>query len=731
MHSDPLAVASNKPDIEKLLTEFRSCFPSSGAGMGSDWADRIRFSIWEGQNEDGKKHGFKGKEAFPWEGASDSRSMLVDGVIVENVGVLVTAFWNAMVKSKMAWREGSSYGVALADHWINECMAEDLVREVELAAQYRETYGWFVLAPTWEQQVTLKRKVVSLSELAVYASSNAQSLGIDINTLQQWSQIIMDPSQDATGVEILKVIWNHYNSQSIPPKLAHLVPTPSDAKLKRALKELREKSETEVVYADLSKNGPQLVALKPYEEVWIPPDATEPQKARVIFRREYITEAELRARVRTDDYDEKWVEEVKNHRGQGSSILSMPTGTGGSVSQAMQPKTHSNQVVSPDGSLCEVIHAYHRAVDEDNVPGVYVTTFSPAVTKDARGNAIYAKHELVDYPHGEYPFVGGAREHWCRRFTSSRGVPEIIFTHQNRDKALDDALIDRTSVTVLPPVNVYDTPLGSKYKFGPAIQNKVLPGREPQFMQVPDGRGVSDALVAKEHIQSRVENYFGMMSEKVPPQRVQTVQAKSVGSFLLAFSKAFQQLVCLGQAYLTDEEFADITGAPSGWLESRRSNPNLLQSQLKYDVRELDPEMATKRIEAMNQVVIPSDVTGVIDRAKWVAIQVRSINPTWGKELIIPGPQASEAMFKGVRDDLAQMYLGNEAKYTENDPAAQQKLQFADQIVASNPNYQQAIQQGGRFAELLQKWIENLKFSMTQQNNKMIGRIGVQPEGMQ
>jgi len=731
MHSDPLAVASNKPNITELLTEFRSCFPSSGAGMGSDWADRVRFSIWEGQSEDGKKHGTKGKEAFPWEGASDSRSMLVDEVIVENVGVLVTAFANAMVKPKMSVREGASYGVALADHWINDCMSEELIREVELAAQYRETYGWFVLSPTWEQQVTLKRKTVSLSELAVYAATNAQSLGIDINTLQQWSQIIMDPSQDETGVEILKVIWNHYNSQSIPPKLLHLVPAPSDAKLRKALKDLREKSETEIVYADLTKNGPQLVALKPYEDVWIPPDATEVQKARVIFRREYITEADLRARVRTDEYDEAWVNLVAQHRGQASSFQMLPTGTGGSVTQAMQPKTHSNQIVSPEGALCEVIHAYHRAVDEDNVPGVYVTTFSAAVSKDEQGNDICAKHELLDYPHGEYPFVGGAREHWCRRFTSSRGVPEIIATHQNRDKALDDALIDRTSVTVLPPVNVYDTPLGGKYKFGPAIQNRVLPGREPQFMQVPDGRGVSDAVVVKEHIQKRIDNYFGKMSENVPPQRVQTVQAMSVGSFLMAFSKAFQQLIALGSAYMTDEEFSEVTGAPQGWLESRRTQPKALQSQLKYDVRELDPEMATKRIEAMNQVVIPSDVTGVIDRAKWVAIQVRSINPAWGKDLIIPGPQASEAMFKAVRDDLAQMFLGNEAKYTENDPAAQQKLQFADQIVASNPNYQQAIQQGGRFAELLQKWIDNLKFSITQQNNKQIGRIGVQPEGMQ
>jgi len=73
------------------------------------------------------------------------------------------------------------------------------------------------------------------------------------------------------------------------------------------------------------------------------------------------------------------------------------------------------------------------------------------------------------------------------------------------------------------------------------------------------------------------------------------------------------------------------------------------------------------------------------------------------------------------------MFLGNEPKYVENDPTASSKLQFASQIVASNPNYQSGLQQGGRFAELMQKWAMNLQFSITQEQNKQVGRIGVTP----
>lgn len=731
MHSDPLAGASKTPDIKELLKQYQGCSPSANAGFNHTWADKVRFSIWAGQTEDGKKHGTKSDEAFPWEGASDSRSMLVDQVIVENVGVLMTSFWQASVKSKMAWREGSSYGVALADYWVNECMYSDLMREVELAAQYREQYGWFILHPTWEQKIALKRKLISLAELGIYVASNAQSLGVDMTTIQQWSTMIMDESQDETTIQVLKLIWNHYVAQAIPSQLAHLVPEPRDAALRKAVKEFRTKGEAEIVYADLVKNGPKIIALKPYEEVFIPTSTTDIQSARAIFRREYVTAAELRSRVQTDGYDEKWVKLVESKKGEGTSFSDLQTAEGGTIRDALGRGNRMDQPFVQQGDLVEIIHAFVKSVDEDNVPAVYMTTFSGVVTCDEAGNEIYGKAEILDYPHGQYPFVAGAREFWCRRLTSSRGVPEIIYTHQARDKALDDALIDRTSISVIPPLNVYDTPLGSKYRFGPAVQNKVIPGREPRFMETPDGRGINDAMVAKEQIQSVVANYFGMMSEKVPPQRITTVQAKSVGAFMLAWSEAFQQLVNLGQAYISDDEFAAVTGAPAGWLDQRRSQPSLLSAQLQFDVRELDAELCTERIKAMNEVVIPSDVAGVIDRTKWVQVQVRAINPTWAKELVVPGQQASETMFRGVREDLAQMFLGNEAKYSENDPAAKQKLDWAQQIVAANPNYQQALQSNGRFAQLLQKWIDSLTFSLQQQQNKTIGRIGVAPESMQ
>jgi sortase (surface protein transpeptidase) len=53
-------------------------------------------------------------------------------------------------------------------------------------------------------------------------------------------------------------------------------------------------------------------------------------------------------------------------------------------------------------------------------------------------------------------------------------------------------------------------------------------------------------------------------------------------------------------------------------------------------------------------------------------------------------------------------------------------LQFSQQVLQSNPKYQQQLQQDQLFQANLQKYIENLQFSVQQQQNAVTGRLGVQ-----
>ncbi|MBT3843202.1 MAG: hypothetical protein HOF61_13605 [Verrucomicrobia bacterium] len=59
------------------------------------------------------------------------------------------------------------------------------------------------------------------------------------------------------------------------------------------------------------------------------------------------------------------------------------------------------------------------------------------------------------------------------------------------------------------------------------------------------------------------------------------------------------------------------------------------------------------------------------------------------------------------------------------------KMQFMQQIVQGNPKCQEALQDDERFQALLENYGKNLQQSVTQEQNKMIGRIGVQPVNQQ
>jgi len=108
-------------------------------------------------------------------------------------------------------------------------------------------------------------------------------------------------------------------------------------------------------------------------------------------------------------------------------------------------------------------------------------------------------------------------------------------------------------------------------------------------------------------------------------------------------------------------------------------------------------------------------------------MMIQAIAPEMAGELIMNQAQASQKMFKDVQSDIALMLLGNEALYQENDPTAQTKLQYTQQIIQSNAKAQQALQQDENFQQLFNNYVKSLQMSVMQQQNAQIGRIGVSP----
>jgi hypothetical protein len=758
---------SGKPNVPELSNMFQRCGPVVAGGLA--WLDNTRFCRWPNQFVDGRKHDIPGKKdgaAIPFDGASDMRPFVVDDIIAERAAMKATAFWHARMQPGSSETDDGNYAIALLEWLIFRLMFYDLTREVELSAQYEEHYGWMVLAPRWRREIGMKKKTITLAEIQQAAQEvqqqqsqqqQAQDQGQDpgpaidpqLVQLAQLPTMIADPMQEDAAIEFLSQWYDRYVKNEVPADMQDAVPDVKISTVRKAVQDLRDTGTGTVPIAYLAKNQPEIAALKPWDEVFIPPELTTENE--IVFQVERVHEGELRSRIITDGYDKDWVEKAVKYKGAITAapmeIRATPLGLGGLTGGATSSPVFSAQPTL-NNTLIEILHCIYRAADADGVPAIYNTTIHKLITESC------AKHEEVEGCGADLPYAAGVREWWCRSITSSRGVPERAHTTQNIIKGILDSIIDRANITALPPVNVYESPTGAQYKFGPAVQNYVRMGKEPKFMETPNGQGLSESVEVLTAVTKMKDNSYGLMSEDVPAPRLQMSQSMAVARFLMTWNKAMQQVMALCRVHMEDADFGDITGAPAGWLDAHRDDADVLNVSLMFDVRELDSELMMKRIETMNNIALPADVMGTINRAQWSSDMVRAIlGPMAAKRLVTPLPDASQALMDKANLEVLKMFAGNPPNFMDKaDPTAAGLLQDVQQIVTQNPTYLRAltddalatvagqnagqiVQQIGprnpdpRFSELLTKYLQNLKFiGVTQPENQQIGKMGVNPQ---
>ena len=686
--TDEMARVGEAPNVSALTEELRRSATDYGVFARVDKVESVRYCRWPGQTDDGKKwnDANRNKPAFPWDGASDTRIPLADEVVNGLVDLCSTAFWRSMMRvspTNVSQLDQAVTAHNLMDWAVNAKMYNDLTREVELLSQYLWTYGWAGVHVTWQQEMGQKEQHLTMDQvLAIAAQSPEGSVLADLPNL------IANPEADDQSAELLLAAFPNLRKR----------------RALKAIRELRDEGECDFPVPTMVTNKPMIAALAPWDELVFPPETTDIQSARVIFRRFYMTEAQLLNKVEVEEWDEEWAKEAINTMGRFSDYADF---TSYSLGLA------ENSVLDRE-NLIEVVYAYQKAVDQDGVPGVFYTVFSPQVGDK------WGYFEGLEYAHGQYPFVVWRSEMVYRQITESRGVPEICATWQHEVKAQRDSIFDYTSLATLPPIEVPKT-RGGNLKIGPAVQVPVLRRGEIGFLQ-PPAREPSVAFNLIEAVMAQTDRYFGRPTEKVAPAVTQMRQQRLINNWLHGWTEAFRQVLALTLQYVGPTEVMRITA-------SQTQLPPDVQDfdvMLKFDIRELSTDLVTEKLKAISTLVLPLDTAGVIDRAKLISVALRAIDPTLATELVMQQGPAAQKMFGETNDEIALMSLGNPPQLRENDPTAAMRLQFSQQVLASNPKYQAQLQQDPLFQANLQKYIENLQFSVQQQQNAVTGRLGVQ-----
>jgi hypothetical protein len=568
-------------------------------------------------------------------------------------------------------------------------MPQQLYKEATLAAQYAFQYGWSAFFVGWQQNISVRTQEISMQQIMELAQ-------------QSGSQVLMElPNLIASAPEQAAEIM-----QAAMPDLKA-----SDAK--RMVRELAKTGMTSKDEEYVSRNLPEIVALKPWDEIIFPPETADLQRSRVIFRRTWMSEVELREKITTEGWNPDWVERALQQLGKSTTYYNinlLPTTT-------MMVYNGVNYM-----NMVEVVYCYTKSLDGD-APAIFYTVICPqAASNRQEDTSSWAIHERLDYAHGEYPFVEFRREQLRRAITDTRSIPELAVTDQDEIKAQHDSIRDHTAFSTLPPIKVVKR-VGAINKIGPGVSLPVTNQNDYTFME-PPAREPTVAFNLIQRVEQQHAAYFGTTNGNVPPMVTQMLQQALVNSWLLSWRSVFRQMFSLCCQYMPPEEIERITG---GRLPQNLSEiHNEFDINVRFDVMNMDKEYIAQKVDFLTKIK-QMDTGGVLNANRITEMLIQAIAPEMASELILNQEQASQKMFKDVQTDIGMMLLGNEALYQENDPAAQTKMQFAQQVMQNNPKAQAALQQDPNFQALFENYVKNLQMSVMQQQNAQIGRLGVTP----
>lgn len=678
------------PDFGDLKGDFERVITDSQAYQQQCYLNfQTRFSIWDGQSYDGRKHAREGAKVdpTPWDGASDLRTYLVDEAVNSKIALYLTSFRKANIVAIPVEGNDIKRAKTVTNfvRWLIRTQVPGFKREAKLLANYIQEKGAGVVGVFWENKQEKTLQIVTLQDLQ-------QQLGQqgDITAL-----IYAREAEDA----ILAFFEEVYGA--------------SATKARRMLADLRKTGKTDAAVVGKMKSRPVVRAFNLDEDLFISHQATELQTAPAIYRVQYFTPEQLRGFANTDGWDQEWVEGViEKCRGQ---IITFATNQQNWPIQ--RSLLYQDQKLN---NLIGVVYAYQRLSDEDGVPGVYCTVFSPQLGPEPGKHDGFAKHGLLGYGHGNYPFVLFRREYLSRKLHDSRGLPEPGQPWQQQIKVHRDSRIDAASMAILPPMCYpISRPPG---RWGPGARIGERRTGEYHFADRP--MGDINTEKSEEILTNSFYRYCGFVDGNTDPLFAQLKNQNEVEEFLECFNEVFQQVYSLYGQYGPEEVYFRVIGL-------RRAEPELFQRgpadeqfdwELTFSIDNLDAEKQAKKLEALARVGATFDKYGQFDWSEALVLAVNMIDPNWGEVLIQPKEVGTQKVVDETNTMLAQVFAGVERDIDLNSPP--EIMMSVVQNYGQQPDVQQRYQQDEPFRKRLEKIVKQIQFQMQQRQNATIGRYG-------
>jgi hypothetical protein len=640
-----------------------------------------RNNIWPGKTRDLRKHG---SDAFPWDGASDSEAHVID----ERINSYVSLLMSSMVRANIR-----AYPVEFGDmararvvssflKWMVSSYIPRFKKEMESSANHLLERGIAVTYVGWQREDRTYLQRLDLQQLAQ----------VD----PQLAQAVIDGSADDQIIAMLRSVY----------------PSVTDARAKKALKDLRKKGIAEIPVSRRQVDCPLVQSLTPDGDFFFPSYTTDPQRAPYCFWRTYFTAQELKNKVSTEGWDADWVDYVIEHyRGVNIDTIGQENNTRKSVLW--------DDMVYEANELIEIVYGYQRLVDPiDNSEGIYCTVFHRELSSKISEIKPYGKFELMN-GYEDYPVIVTRLSEASKRLYDVQSMADILRGIQWQVKIERDSRTDRNSMATMPPIM---HPVGNAPSdWGPGRFVPYRRGGEFQFGPTPQ---YNPGSVEMERTLLDVADRLVGLSANDPSSA--TKRQFILDKFLLHIQDVIKMAFKCYQRFGPDQLFFRITGVVDPMRLDKGNPDENYDIVIGYDVLNSDPETQETKL---NQLVslIQLDRNGRINPDALIDIAANAIDPIAADAILQPIEQAQQQIVQFVTDDLTKIFAGIEMPARPN--GAQIALQVIQQY-ASQPDVAQRLQQDEIFAARLQKYAAQYTFQMQQAQNAQIGRIGTQPAAM-
>lgn len=668
----------------------------------SESAYASRLNIWSGQSADGRKHGADlNAQPFPWEGASDMRPRVIDAAVNEQVMLMMQSFTRANPQAVAMDSGDLEYAEKVSNllkYVLWNQMRPQIRRELQLAANWRQTYGSAVTAVMWDQQLRRTTQEITLDGLATMLGATEDPQQLEM-IKQQVMEQVMDPLREEENLRTLM----------------GMSPILKKGPARACLKELQQTGKCEIPVPEVFSAMPRWSALLPMVDIFFPVITDDLQRAPWVAHRERLTESELRDRINTHGYDADWVEKAVERKG-----FVVDTLTSNLLLLSESRRNFWGILDYERRDLIEIFHFHRKSVDDDGIPNVWNTVLCLGV-RDCVG-----LDEALPYEHGLYPYVVHQREQISRTILESRGIPLIADTWEHEIKVQRDARTDRTSISVLPPILVPASRGAMNLSFGPGTKWPSRRGEEISWMQIPPGDGSS--IEVEKAAQTTLDQYLGRMTGNCPPQLAQLHQQDLVDGWLIEMRQVVAQTLQLCQQFMGEDQVVRIVGPLSRpWNAGRSEVQGMFDVSLEFDIRDLNHELLKEKFGLL-QTVLANDRFGRVDYSKFTELMFRAIDPNMAGAVLQPMDQATQAQVSDEQSALTQMVAGIEPPMQpQSGMNYQLRLQTLQQSIQMNPELQQMIAARPVLSKMVENRIKFLTFQIQQQGNAQIGRVGTAP----